>query len=250
MESLPNWQTRPLLDAVELLRAEGVHVQALVFGGRELGLDWAGAQPAHEDQLEALSRLSENIVELRLAGQTLGWEWTEEIARLPRLKLLDISRCEIEAKNFDTLAKSPALRRILLAGTALEDASAVHTLLSMQSLEEAVITATGITETGLSTLRARQSLRVIGGPIPLAQVLEQEPEVVFEKYGEAGQASAPPATEADALQASNLLCPLTGEPVDAKFRLVFEDRVLGFCCANCLADFAAEPDSYRDQLPE
>jgi hypothetical protein len=76
-----------------------------------------------------------------------------------------------------------------------------------------------------------------------ADVLAVEDEVRFTNDSAASQ----PAASAN-LAPVNAVCPVTGAAVDPKFAIVFEGRVIGFCCPNCPQKFWAEPETFRDKL--
>ena len=64
--------------------------------------------------------------------------------------------------------------------------------------------------------------------------------------------AAPPTTAASAtaLKPVNATCPVSGTPVNPAFSIVFEGRVIGFCCSNCPTKFWADPQSYKSKLPQ
>jgi YHS domain-containing protein len=42
----------------------------------------------------------------------------------------------------------------------------------------------------------------------------------------------------------NSKCPLTGKPVNAAHTFSYKEKLVGFCCGNCLAKFKKEPDKF------
>jgi YHS domain-containing protein len=60
--------------------------------------------------------------------------------------------------------------------------------------------------------------------------LELEPEVVF--------------GEPSALSPVNVVCPVSGGPVDPAFSIVHDGQVLGFCCNECPTTFWDDPSAF------
>ena len=49
--------------------------------------------------------------------------------------------------------------------------------------------------------------------------------------------------------ASNKLCPVTKEPVDASMPTVeYKGKTIGFCCPDCVKSFKENPDKYMADL--
>jgi YHS domain-containing protein len=78
-----------------------------------------------------------------------------------------------------------------------------------------------------------------------AAALETEGELEFRS--DAPALDAPPAVAG--LAPVNTVCPVSGEPANAKYSILFEGRVIAFCCLNCPKEFWADPETYRAKLP-
>jgi YHS domain-containing protein len=70
-------------------------------------------------------------------------------------------------------------------------------------------------------------------------------------------AAAEPATQpaAPATQPTtrpiNAMCPvMPDDEVDGDYTLVYEGRVIGFCCEDCVDKFRANPQRYLPRLPK
>jgi YHS domain-containing protein len=62
-------------------------------------------------------------------------------------------------------------------------------------------------------------------------------------------APLPGASEsATALKPENALCPVSGAPVNPKYTIVYEGRVIGFCCPNCPKSFWQDPAAFLAKL--
>lgn len=54
------------------------------------------------------------------------------------------------------------------------------------------------------------------------------------------------SAEAATMGASNTVCPISGEPVDASIKTVsFQGKEVGFCCAGCAGKFAQLTDAEK-----
>ena len=61
---------------------------------------------------------------------------------------------------------------------------------------------------------------------------------------------APPAAPAAAEMPYNATCPvLLGNPVDARYTVDYNGKVVGFCCPMCKAKFLKDPMKYLKNLP-
>jgi YHS domain-containing protein len=66
--------------------------------------------------------------------------------------------------------------------------------------------------------------------------------------------AAAPTTEPGAApstqpMAVNKFCPVTKDPVDPNIPTVqYDGKTIGFCCADCIKDFKADPEKYMKNL--
>ena len=167
-------------------------------------------------------------------------------AGLPHLRRLDLRATKIGDAALAKLAHHARLEELVLAQTALSDAS-LATLFALPALKRVWVWHSGLSDAALAKLReTRPQLRVDAGDKPDAAVAEVEPKVVL--TSEAPQAGALPPGSPDA--PINTTCPVTGDPVNPKFTVKFEGRVVGFCCPNCPKTFEADPKLYAAKLPK
>ena len=97
---------------------------------------------------------------------------------------------------------------------------------------------------------ARPTLRVDDGATPDSSALEAETTIELTK-APANVAATPLTAAAPAspsLVPINMKCPVTGSPVNPKYTIVHEGRVIGFCCPNCPKEFWADPAKFADRL--
>ena len=46
----------------------------------------------------------------------------------------------------------------------------------------------------------------------------------------------------------NRKCPIGGEDIDPKVTIVYDGKVIGFCCKDCIEEFQKNPDKYMKKL--
>jgi len=46
----------------------------------------------------------------------------------------------------------------------------------------------------------------------------------------------------------NKICPVHGGDVDAKVTTVYDGKIIGFCCEDCIAEFNKDPEKYMKDL--
>lgn len=237
---------RPDAQAVLALRAALVHVEELPAGSGELWIDFAAVATDIDDAAlrRLLEPLREHTVELSLARTRVSDAGAAWLAGLPRLRRLDLRATPVGDAGVAALGQHPTLAQLVLAQTAAGDA-AVPALQSMPALERVWTWNCALSPQGLAALRAgRPALRIDDGAAPGAAALEVEPEVAFSTdrpVPEQGSASAAPAP-------LNRLCPVSGNPVDARYAVVHEGRVIGFCCPNCPKSFWEDPAKFAAAL--
>jgi len=61
-------------------------------------------------------------------------------------------------------------------------------------------------------------------------------------------ADPPPSTQPADPTPVNTKCPVTGEDIDPKFTTVYDGKVIGFCCEDCIKAFKKNPEKYVDKL--
>ncbi len=216
---------------VAALRAIHVHVETLDPTAELLWIDFA-AVPAADDASarEHLEPLADFVLELSLAGTAITDALLPELAAMPRLERLDLGGTACTAEGLAALRAAPSLRSLNLTGLAIGDA-ALPALAGMPALRKVYLWDTGVTPGGLDDLaRTRPELTVVNGMPGPDEPLETE---------------APPRLVATpSLDAVNTTCPVSGNPVDPRYQVVHEGKVVGFCCADCPARFWANPDAY------
>lgn len=114
-------------------------------------------------------------------------------------------------------------------------------ILQAPSLKRAYVWKSGVTAEDVAKLReTRPGLTIDLGEIATAEALETEPEIKF-----TSDAPVPGAPQAAAtLTPANTLCPVSGKPIDPRYLVVHEGKVIGFCCPNCPGEFWKDPAKF------
>ncbi len=241
--------------ALDRLREALVHVEPISQGSSLLWIDFAAAakKTSDADVAALLEPVREQVAELSLAGCTITDAAMPLIARMPNLRRLDLRSTPITDVGVAPLAGHPHLEELVLAQTKLSDAAA-ESLLALPALRTLYLWHAGLSEEAIGRLRTeRPSLRVNAGEVADAAALEAEQDLKFSSNaplpGAAPAAPAASAPGASALVPVNATCPVTGNPLNPKYQIVYKGRVIGFCCPNCPGEFWADPAKFEAKLP-
>lgn len=235
--------------ALAALKARLVHVQPIAQDDPLLWIDFAAPATKIDERaaIELLEPLVEHVGDLSLARTKAGDETLRTVQKMRSLQRLDLRSTPVTDAGFEALRCAPELREVNISQTALGDA-AVDVLATLPKLERVFVWRTSISTTKLAELhRQRPTIDVDAGDAPDAAPLETESEVKF--TSDAPPPGARPAVDqAVSLTPINATCPVSGSPVDAKYSVVFEGKVIGFCCPNCPKEFWADPAAFKDKL--
>ncbi|MDF1799426.1 MAG: hypothetical protein P1V81_09645 [Planctomycetota bacterium] len=225
--------------------------------------------PSAGGLVEVLTGGPRQLREVVLFGQALTFEdlfvlrqAAAEVGGLETLELRNLGGPPLDLGPLAALASKPTtqagafqpdathhLRHLNLAGTRLAPGAVAH-LAALPQLESVHLWGTGLTEADLAELAAlRPGLAITGASEPLAEPLETEPEVVFTKATDTTTDATTNATiDAPVLVAENTTCPVSGTPVDPRYTVAFEGRLIGFCCTNCPKTFWDDPEAFLAKL--
>jgi len=230
-ESAPD--SEAVAAAVASLRQRRAHVQARSAQDSSLWVDLSASAVEPAERRGLLEPLSARIAELGLARGALVADDLELCATMPLLERLDLRRLELaedEALDLGPLAGAPALRVLNLAGTPVGGDPA-RVLTALPALERVYLWGTGLEESLAELTAALPTVELVGGSADPDRALETEAEVAF---GEPGALPAGP---------ENSACPISGQPVDAGYTVLYEGRAIGFCCPNCPKTFWEDPQA-------
>jgi uncharacterized membrane protein len=236
----------PPTAALEALAARLVHVQPVSQDSPLLWIDFAAPAADIDDgaAVELLAPVAEHVGELSLARTKIGDATAETLARMPKLTRLDLRATAITDAGVEKLRGASALSELNLSQSAVSDAS-IDALASLTGLKRLFVWRTAISVTGRERLlAARPELKLETGDDEPASALEAEGAVKFTSDAPLPGAPAAPT----ALTPINTTCPVSGSPVNPKFAVVFEGKIVGFCCPNCPKEFWADPQAFADKL--
>lgn len=226
--------------------ARRIHVEPLGHGAELLWVDAAAATRLSDEALaRALDPMMERIAHLGLARTNASAATIGLAARMPRLERLDLRSTSIGTEELARLGAHATLTKLVLVQTKLDD-GAVDVLLALPALARVHVWHSGMTAAALERLRkARPKLAVDDGTTPDAQVAEREAGIVLGGAKSTATASASPSPS---LAPINTSCPVSGSPASPAYSIVFEGRVIAFCCRDCPAKFWSSPATYRAKL--
>lgn len=228
--------------AAPVAASELVHVECLSRDSNLLWVDFAAIAPSTDDALvtRVLEPVQARVAELALARTSISDASLAFAARLPNLRRLDVRGTKVTAAGVVALSANSHLEELVLVQTSLSDA-AVDPLLAMRGLKRVYLWRAGLSADAVARLRhERPSLHVDAGDAPGAARTEVEPAIELTSDAPIPGDPGPPVNSA---------CPVTGKPVEPKFKLVHDGRVIGFCCPNCPAEFSAHPEKYALRKP-
>jgi YHS domain-containing protein len=202
---------------------------------------------------------------LSLAETDVGDAGIEALAQLGDLRYLNLFGTRVTDRSLEQIGRFAALEKVFLWRTEVtaDGATALRGALPACAVDrgEAV-------EALLAAEPPRQPVNsecpVSGKPVDPAVTAEHEGKLVAfccadcrakftadpAKFAaKLAPAPASPAAPAQAppVQAStvNTVCPVSGKPVDAAVTLLYEGRVVGFCCESCRTKFEKEPARFE-----
>lgn len=233
--------------AVDALRARLAHVQPVSQTDPLLWIDFSAVSGANDATVrELLQPLAGAIADLSLARTSITDATAEFLGSMPRLRRLDISSTAIGDAGLKAISRSTSIRELNAVGSGLTD-GAIEALGAMKSLERVHLWNTAVTADGIGKLRAARSGLIASlDTLEPAKPVETEPQPVLGAKPASPSPTAPPAS---ALTPINTTCPVSAAPVIAKYTIVHEGRVIGFCCPNCPREFWADPSKFADKLP-
>jgi len=241
--------------ALVALRERLVHVQLVDPEAVALWIDFAAPAVTINDEAvqELLTPLQDYVGELSLARTHITDSSLEMIGAMPHLSRLDLRETAVSDAGLKFLRGHEGLHELVLSRTQVTD-DVLATLLELPGLTRLWVWDAGLTVEGTAALRqALPHVHIDAGDLVNSEALETEAELVF--TGDAPAIDSPPAdstlpddlsntTSVDVLTPINTACPVTGKPIDPRYSVVFEGRVIGFCCPNCPKTFWENPATF------
>lgn len=240
--SKPSGPAPASAEAIAAIRAALVHVEPLAADSTLLIVSFNAIAPTVDDTLAAglLTPIKDNLADVSLGRTKITDKTAEFLATLPNLRRLDLRSTLITPAAVDALAKSASLEELILAQTQLCD-DITPAIGGMTKLTHIYLWNAGVSAESIAKLRAdRPELEVDAGDRLVTQNLGTEDPLKFSSDAPLPGASvAAPAS----LEPINKVCPVTGNPINPKYLVLYKGQVIGFCCPNCPKDFWADPEA-------
>jgi len=228
--------------AIVALKQRLVHVEPIAQGSPLLIVDVSAvaASFGDEDAQRLLGPLKDQIADLSLARSQVTDATMTLVGAMPQLKHLDLGSTGITDRGVAMLADAaaPQLETLVLTQTAVSDGAAAS-IASLPALQRLYLWKSAMTNDAADVIKAARPDAVIDlGIIVAAAVIAREMD-------EPAPATQPAAVS---LKPVNALCPVTGQPIDPAMAIVYQGRVVGFCCKHCLAKFLDDPAAHAGNI--
>lgn len=229
-------------DAVAALRAAHVHVEMFDPESELLWIDMSATPDMYvADAVRLLSPLAPNVAELSLRGVSHANEILASCGPWDQLANLDLSYAGVGVEGLSALAQAGQLTDLSLIGSELtEEAAAL--LASLESIQKLHVWGSNLSEETIVQLSKQLPALVVNlGEADAPEPVETEPKVTL---------GAPPPVATVSLNPVNTVCPVSGSPIDPRYAVVHEGRVIAFCCENCPGQFWTEPDKFPVKIAD
>lgn len=233
--------------AIAALEGALVHVSPMLPDDNLLTIDFAAPASKTDDAtaIGLLKAVKLQAGDLSLARTKVTDAVLDVVAEMPNLRRLDLRDTEVTDAGLARLQGLAKLQELVLAKTRLTPA-ATEILAVMPGLKRVYVWASGLEIEGIEALRvSRPELMIDTGDSTADAPPELEPAFKFTSE------APPPGTPVVAsvsLTPVNTVCPVTGSAVNPKYSVVYDGKVIAFCCPNCPKEFWAEPEKFLSKL--
>lgn len=229
--------------ALQALQDALVHVSPIAQESKRLVVDFTATRGRLNgaELAQLLEPITDQVVDLNLARCKLSDELLKQLMRCHRLTRLTLRGTDVTDAQIGSIAKLPALAELNIALTGVGDAG-LQAVAALATLKELTVWKTAISPAALDQFRAAHpQVQLEAGDHLETEALETESDIKLTEQ------AAPPVAAA-ALKPANTCCPITGKPLDPRYQILYEGKVIGFCCPNCPKEFWADPAKYLATL--
>jgi YHS domain-containing protein len=205
-------------------------------------------------QAKKLVLVSAQTLWLNLARTKITDAGLAEVAKCEKLTRLHLENTDITDAGLAHVAKLANLEYLNLYGTKVSDAGIAH-LKKLKNVKKVFLWQTRVTKAGAADLRSAfvdanafaklesDRDRLKGEVDKFRDGKEKEITQLDEAMKKANStaASSDPAYEK---------CPLTGKPLDATKKSVYQGKTIVFCCNNCKGKFDKDPSAHKAKLKD
>lgn len=234
---------------VDVLHSMQVHAEPVAPGSKQLAVSFVPIKKIAEDAtVERLLLPLQDYLEVLVLADTLVTDRILDlVSGMPKLAELNLDSTSISDMGLAALHGHPSLERLLITRTHVTSGSTA-VFESLPRLTHLYLWGAIFSPTEVEILRMQMPKVFIDfGDSFAAEPLEVEPELAF--TSDAPLIDPPldvpsPAGGSVSLVPINTRCPVSGKPIDPRFSVVHEGKVLGFCCPNCPKTFWEDPGSF------
>jgi YHS domain-containing protein len=238
--------TPPQQESVNKITAKGGLVMQLANDSDALvvNLSLAGKQ-ATDAELAELKNLPK-IAQLNLANTAVTDAGLATVAGMADLTSLHLEKTAVTDTGLAHLKNLAKLEYLNLYGTAVTDAG-VTNLSGLKNLKRLYLWQTKVTDAGASGVKKAIPGLTVNRGEELAIVVKPAETQPTAKPAAAAAAGAVTAAPAGA-KPVNSVCPVSGKPVVAENVLLYDSKVVGFCCDKCPNAFKKDPAKFAAKI--
>ena len=229
--------------AIESLQAALVHVSPVSQGSNLLLVDFAAVSNKIDDAEFArlLEPIAANIEQLNAARTKISDAAMAVVAKMKKLKKLDIGFTAISESGLAHLQKDQPIEELVIAKSMVGDALSLENL---PALKRMFCWGSKIGTERIAQLKQDRSGLFIDNGESAQAALETEPTPVLAATPKPAS-TAPPASD---LKPVNTICPVSGKPVDPTKLVVYKGQVVAMCCEHCAEAFLADPEKFASKI--
>ena len=224
---------------LDKLRAAGARALPLAQGVNLLDVGFNSGGDVADAQLAQISPIATQVYELNLAGSKVTDAGLAQVASLTNLRRLHLEKTAITDAGLAHLKGLANLEYLNLYGTGVSDAGLAN-LAGMKNLRNLYVWQTKVTAEGAAAFKKT---------LPTVNINRGEELTV------APPPPAPAAPAAGAIAAApkdakpvNLKCPVSGKDAKAEFALLYDGKVVAFCCNMCPEEFKKDPKKFAANI--
>ncbi len=207
-----------------------------------------------DEQAKKLAGVSNQTLWLNLARTKITDAALAEVAKCSKLTRLHLENTEITDAGLAHLAKLANLEYLNLYGTKVSDKGIPH-LKKLKNIKKIFLWQTSVTKQGAADLRSafvdakvlskleadRERLK---GEVDKFRAGKEKEIAKLDE--ELKKANSTAVSEGPAYEK----CPLTGKPLDATKKSVYQGKTIVFCCNNCKGKFDKDPSANKAKLKD
>ncbi len=149
--------------SLDILRKAAINAMPLATGSNYVVVNLTGVRTITDEQVEALIRISEQLVSLNFSHTPIDDRQLQSLAKLTNLRVLNLNSTSITDAGLATLRPLKELRRLSIVGTRISDAS-IATFRDLKNLDHLYLYGTDVTSEGVASLvQGNEQLRVDTG---------------------------------------------------------------------------------------